>query len=192
MKIITVGSIKGGTGKTSVLILLARALAKSGCKDLLIDLDINDSLTSVLKPKNLSEIDVLENKHIAAALLSTKDDFADYIIPSNYPGIDLLRNHLQLSRVNFTQNLLKNKITVSGLADKYDYIIIDTPATYYALHIMAYQADVRQTVRHYRRQYTDVRHRVSERSQRLPPTVNAGCALYHGPVIFSLISGRQT
>lgn len=140
MKIITVGSIKGGTGKTSVLILLARALAKSGRKGLLIDLDINDSLTSVLKPKNLNEIDVLENKHIAAALLSTKDDFADYIIPSNYPGIDLLRNHLQLSRVNFTQNLLKNKITVSGLADKYDYIIIDTPATYYALHIMAYQA----------------------------------------------------
>ena len=143
MKTITIGSIKGGTGKTSVLVLLARLLARTasrfGKKVLLIDLDINDSLSSVLKPKNSGEADRLGNRHVAAALLSVKDDFADYIIPSNYPCIDLLQNHLQLSRVNFTQNLLKNKIKAAALEGMYDYIMIDTPATYYALHIMAYQ-----------------------------------------------------
>ena len=44
--VISFTSIKGGTGKTHIAILLAKALAAAGKKVLLIDSDLNNSLSS--------------------------------------------------------------------------------------------------------------------------------------------------
>ena len=43
--VITVSSIKGGVGKSSVVILLANNLASRGHKVLVIDMDLNNSAT---------------------------------------------------------------------------------------------------------------------------------------------------
>lgn len=139
MKIISTASIKGGTGKTTVLLLVSRAIASTGKKCLIIDLDVNNSASRAFMPQNVREYDLMGKKNAAAALLSTEDDFLEYIVPSIVPNIDILRSHPQLTRVNFTQMLLKNKIQKSSLAEEYDYVFIDTPATYYSLHVMAYQ-----------------------------------------------------
>jgi len=140
MKVVTFGSIKGGTGKSSIQLLVERALAKSGYKCLAIDLDTNNSTSSALKPKDLKEQDVTGSKNIASALLSDDKDISNCIIHSNYPNIDIIRNHVKITRVKFSLRLLKNKIEGSNFSDKYSFIFIDTPACYYDLHAMAYEA----------------------------------------------------
>ncbi len=138
MKIISLAAIKGGTGKSTMSVLLARILAASKHKVLLIDLDVNNSASIALLPDNHRELDPVGNKNIAAALLSTENDIEQRILPSCYPGIDLLRSHLQLTRVNPTQFLLRNKLRASSLPDTYDYVIVDTPGAYYGIHLMAF------------------------------------------------------
>lgn len=138
MKIISFAAIKGGTGKSTMSVLIARILAASAQKVLLIDLDVNNSASIALLPDNHRELDPVGNKNVAAALLSTENDMEQRILPSCYPGIDLLRSHLQLTRVNPTPYLLRNKLRGSNLSEIYDYIIIDTPGAYYGIHLMAF------------------------------------------------------
>lgn len=143
MKVIVYVNIKGGVGKTSVLTLSARAIAKSrreGKKVLLIDLDPNNTLGSVFIPQNIKKIDPQNTKLVSNALLSQADDLADFIIPSHYPNIDLLRSSPALTRVFPSANQLAMKLKNPRLAETYDYIFIDTPATYSQIHIMALQA----------------------------------------------------
>lgn len=140
MKIITSGCIKGGTGKTSTLIMVARALAKSKKRVLLIDLDTNMSATSVLRTLEWRQQDPKNVKNIAAALLSSDTDFTDHILPSIFANLDIMGSTPLLTRVNFAQMLLFNRIKKSTLADKYDYVLVDTPGSYHSLHVMAFQA----------------------------------------------------
>lgn len=143
MKTIAYVNIKGGVGKTSTIVLTSRAVARSrknGRKILNIDLDPNNTLGSVFIPKNIKEIDPQNAKLVSNALLSPNDDLADYIIPSRYPNIDLLRSSPALTRVFPSPNLLLNKLRNSEITETYDYVFIDSPATYGQIHIMALQA----------------------------------------------------
>ena len=66
MKTISFGSLKGGTGKSSLALLTARRLASAGKKVLVVDFDINNSASFVLTPDNLSQLDPQNRKHLAA------------------------------------------------------------------------------------------------------------------------------
>ena len=170
MKTIGFVSEKGGTGKSTSLILVSRATAEQVCelceqeasvdlaegrgqelsseadikltnRVLVIDLDTLGSTTMHFLPDDLREQDPYGKKHVAAAMTDERDDnLRDYIIASSYIGIDLLRCSDSIRRIAFTQNLIRNKIRVSKLEDFYDFIFIDTPATYNPLHISALTA----------------------------------------------------
>lgn len=140
MKIIASGCIKGGTGKTSTLIMVARALAKSSRRTLFIDLDTNQSATSVLRQNDWRTLDPRNIKNAAAALLSSDTDFAEHAMPSIFEHLDLMGSTTLLTRVNFAQMLLLNRIKKSSLASSYDYVLVDTPGSYHSLHVMAFQA----------------------------------------------------
>lgn len=158
MKTISFGAIKGGTGKSTTLTLVSRATAKwlseyynqeeysneQKKKVLVIDLDVNASVSAAFMPKEIRDIDPMGVKNAAAALLDDDDgNLLKYIVKSNYNGIDLIRTNDNLRRINFTSQQLLNKIRESNLAEYYDFIFIDTPATYNTLHIMAYTASDR-------------------------------------------------
>ncbi len=143
MIVASFGAVKGGTGKTTSLVLTGRCLAKAGKKVLTVGLDVNSSLEQTFNPANLGDIDRDNKRHIAACLMnvSRMDDMSDFIIPSNTKNIDILRVDSSLTRVNFNSPyLLKNKIRESGLDKLYDVVLLDTPANYFALHIAAFNA----------------------------------------------------
>jgi chromosome partitioning protein len=138
MKIITFGSLKGGTGKTSITLFVARVLAACGYKILVIDLDLNNSTSFTLMPENIRETDRLGQLHIAAALQS--DNLFAFAVPSNTENIDLIRSSLYLVDLRtISVNRLKNLLDASDQSE-YDYVIIDQPPTYDNITLMANEA----------------------------------------------------
>lgn len=143
MKIITFGSLKGGVSKTTTALLCAYCLAKAGKKILFIDGDINNSSSWTLTPENKNELDPQNRKHIAAALQG--ENLLDYVIPSNTEGIDLIPSSfylvdLRTIKQNRFKSLVKSATLHFSLAEKYDYIIIDTAPTYDNITMMFYEA----------------------------------------------------
>lgn len=143
MKTITFGSLKGGVSKTTTALLSAYCLAMAGKKILFIDGDINNSSSWTLTPENKNELDPQNRKHIAAALQG--ENLLDYVIPSNTEGIDLIPSSLYLVDLrtinqNRFKSLVKSATLHFSLAEKYDYIIIDTAPTYDNITMMFYEA----------------------------------------------------
>lgn len=143
MKTITFGSLKGGVSKTTTALLCAYCLAKAGKKILFIDGDINNSSSWTLSPENKNELDPQGRKHIAAALQG--ENLLDFVIPSNTEGIDLIPSSLYLVDLrtinqNRFKSLVKSATLHFSLAEKYDYIIIDTAPTYDNITMMFYEA----------------------------------------------------
>ena len=143
MKTITFGSLKGGVSKTTTALLCAYCLAKAGKKILFIDGDINNSSSWTLSPENKDELDPQGRKHIAAALQG--ENLLEFVIPSNTEGIDLIPSSLYLVDLrtinqNRFKSLVKSATLHFSLAEKYDYIIIDTAPTYDNITMMFYEA----------------------------------------------------
>lgn len=139
MRVITFGSLKGGTGKSSLALLAARRIASAGKKVLVVDFDINNSTSFSLSPDNeyLSQIDPQNRKHLAAALQS--ENLMDYVIPSLFENIDLIRSSLYLVDLRtLSQFRFKNLINTIP-EGTYDYIIVDTAPTYDNLVLNAYE-----------------------------------------------------
>ncbi len=120
--IITTSSWKGGTGKTTLNILLVNLLAGRGYKILIIDLDSNCSISMVYDRlfQYKTTMDFLQGGEPGIAKVNENID----IIPSHL-------NIVQLSNVMDTQ--LRAQIRKHGLHEKYDFIIIDPPG-YWGSH----------------------------------------------------------
>jgi len=133
MKSICFSSIKGGTGKSSLCILVANYAASAGYRVLVADLDLQNSATSYY----LNSSDEADQKNIASMLHTER--LAENIIPSNYPGIDLLASSLDLVKLRaIGDRTLKRILSVSNLV--YDFLIIDTAPTYDNLVLNALNA----------------------------------------------------
>jgi len=123
MKTICFSSIKGGTGKSSLCILTANYAASAGYSVLVTDLDIQNSATSYY----LDSPEEADRRNIAA-VFHTEHIFEN-ILPSNYPGIDLLASSLDLVKFRaIGERTLKRILETSALP--YDFLFIDTPPTY--------------------------------------------------------------
>jgi len=135
LKIITAGTLKGGTGKTATLFNLAGLLAEEH-KILLIDCDPQTNLSLNcgvdITVKNLKTvIDIFEDYPAAKAEeLIFKNPVKELknidIIPS---GIRLTSTELQIVSRAGRENILKNFISSSienGALSGYDYILMDT------------------------------------------------------------------
>lgn len=127
---VAVGILKGGFGKTTTAVNLARELAERNERALVVDLDDNGHLTLDLGWREMFERD--ENH--AEAVLLDGDDPMQYIEPVA-SGLDLFPAHTELESVQnalkdatMGSTRLKTHVVDEMLGTAYDYIIVDTPA----------------------------------------------------------------
>lgn len=123
MKIISFFNQKGGTGKTTTVFNVGKAISMKGFKVLLIDLDSQGSLTySFGENADNLDFNVLD-------LLKEKIKFQDLLISKN--NIDLLPCNLdassadmELAGVAGRESMLKHQLEYIS---EYDYVLIDCP-----------------------------------------------------------------
>ena len=125
--VVSFASIKGGTGKTNIAILLAKCLAAAGKRVLLIDFDLNNSLSFHFI--NEDEMEQTRGLNIATALSDESNDLCDYMVPTRTPGVDIIASTPYLSDLR-TLNEKRLKRMIPTLYGKYDICIIDCPPTY--------------------------------------------------------------
>ena len=140
MRIIAFLNQKGGTGKTTTCINVGAALARSGRKVLLVDMDPQGSLSQSAGFDELSDGDVttyevLKGSDINGAV-KMKHDRASYdILPTD---IRLSAGEIELVSVDRRNYLLKDAL--SCLKKNYDYILIDCPPSLNVFTIMSLTA----------------------------------------------------
>jgi chromosome partitioning protein len=124
MKTIAINSIKGGTGKSTLSVLLINALVGSGYKCLVMDADAsNNSLSFYLDDS--TEFQAAQGKTIFNLFMGEK--VADCVSAIN-DKLDLIRGDVRLNEFRSTDSLKRLKRSLTGL--DYDYCIIDTSPTY--------------------------------------------------------------
>jgi chromosome partitioning protein len=121
VKTITIGTIKGGDGKSSLCILLSRYLASIGKRVLTIDLDVQNSTSFSLLPDGDPK-----GRHIVRAII--EDDMAGQTIPLG-PCHWLVQCDYKLTQLR-TMSAQTIKACLSKVGGEYDYCLIDTPPYY--------------------------------------------------------------
>lgn len=126
MKVITIASLKGGVGKTTLSIFLSQAFAKSKKKVLAIDLDHNNNLTDYFLRNET--VESIQEKNIAKVLKGSLK-IQDSIFTTEF-GVDVIPSVPELSQIAFellfdTAVPLRFESQLKTLP--YDFIVIDTP-----------------------------------------------------------------
>ena len=134
--VITISSIKGGVGKSSTVLLLANNLAARGRKVLVVDMDLNNTVTIyyTMGIGKISEICERQNISLAYAQVSLDGN----IISSRRKNIDIVPSSLRLVDQRSTEDIRLKMILqkVKG----YDDILTDTSPTYDSLVLAALRA----------------------------------------------------
>ena len=127
-KIITFSSWKGGTGKTTLCVLIALLLAALKKAVLLVDLDSNCALSKCFgqELKDFTSMDLLSGTGFQG-----ENKFRGIYRAREY--IDIIPSHLKnILLNNITDRQLKNALRKLDIS-AYDYIIIDPPG-YWGAH----------------------------------------------------------
>lgn len=127
---VSVGVLKGGFGKTTTAINMARELAHRNGSALVIDLDDNGHMTRQL---GFEDEFTSEVNHTQRVLVDSEEPIQ--YITNVVDGLDLFPAHTELESV---ENELRNATMGSArlrkhlvdplLGDEYDYIVVDCPA----------------------------------------------------------------
>jgi len=125
--VISFTSIKGGTGKTHIAILLAKCFAAAGKKVLVIDCDLNNSLSFHFLTEEMFERTKKQN--IASALSKEENNLCDYAVPTITEGVDIIASTPYLADLR-TLSEKRLKRMIPTLYSKYNVCIIDCPPTY--------------------------------------------------------------
>ncbi|ODR79742.1 chromosome partitioning protein ParA [Haladaptatus sp. W1] len=127
---VSVGVLKGGFGKTTTAINLARELAHRNGSALVVDLDDNGHMSQNL---GFTEQYSAEENHAEAVLINGEDP-TQYIQTVSH-GLDIFPAHVQLEDVQsglkeatMGTTRLKENLINPLLGDKYEYIVVDCPA----------------------------------------------------------------
>ena len=126
-KIIYIGNLKGGVGKTTLSYLLTEVLSTLGFKTCAIDLDVQSNLT-----RQFIEIGV--NQPVFSDVIDKKMTIEDIIINIS-PTLDLIPSSLKNGLIQKTLSIQTpkhyltwfNVLCLNYLRSKYDVIIVDTP-----------------------------------------------------------------
>lgn len=123
-KIIAVVNNKGGVGKTTTVANLGYAWARSGRKVLLVDLDSQANLTTLVDTIPIDEHDRI--------IYDSLIDRTAPVIDKVEPNLDVVPSGLSLS--NYERDSSKDSLWIYSLKDvlsfvqdSYDYIILDCP-----------------------------------------------------------------
>jgi chromosome partitioning protein len=123
-RIVAIANQKGGVGKTTTAVNLAVALAQSGQRVLLIDLDPQGNATSGLTPeatKSGTIYDSLVSRRPLGEVIRESRPSLD-LAPSS---TDLVGAEIELATMEGRERRLKAEL--SSQSDKYNFVLIDTP-----------------------------------------------------------------
>lgn len=126
MKIYSVLNQKGGSGKSSLTILIALSLAAIGKKVIIVDCDPQGGSTSLLSP--------LENEDISRPglfdIICANASISNTIIPvkRNDLSFDLIPSDCRLDQIAFNMDPYSLKRIFKNF-NTYDYMILDNPPT---------------------------------------------------------------
>jgi len=124
MKTIAINSIKGGTGKSTLAVLLIKALTKAGFRCLVMDADSsNHSLSFFLADQE--EVNPIQDKTIFHLFIGEPLQDCVKHISEN---LDLVSGDVRLNEFRSTDSMKRVKRSLQE-AD-YDFTIIDTSPTY--------------------------------------------------------------
>jgi chromosome partitioning protein len=126
-KIIYIGNLKGGVGKTTIAYLLINSISMLGLKTCAIDLDVQANLT-----RQYLNIDV--NQPVFYDVIDNKINIADVIIQLS-PTLDFIPSSLKNSLIQKSLSMQSpkhhltwfNSLCLDFLRSKYDVILVDTP-----------------------------------------------------------------
>lgn len=138
--IISIGSQKGGVGKTTTSLALAAGLAHKGKKVLLIDVDYQANSSKVLLP-DYQRLDVQDTAY--ATILERKPLT---VHKTAIPNLEIVPSHILLSNADLTlitaldNRAQRLKIQLEKVRGMWDYILIDCPPSIGWLTLNAFTA----------------------------------------------------
>jgi chromosome partitioning protein len=141
-RIFTISNQKGGVGKTTTVVNLSAALAKSGARVLVIDLDPQGNASTALSVEHRegtpSVYDVIvDDKELDEVVQKSPEFDGLFVIPAT---IDLAGAEIELvSMVAREQRLSRSLVTFLDEYD-FDYVLIDCPPSLGLLTINAFVA----------------------------------------------------
>lgn len=140
-RVAAVANEKGGVGKTAVAINLGAALAKTGMRVLLVDMDPQHNAGSGLG------IEIGEDEPSVYDLITDpeKHNAEDVILPTRWKGLELLPSHIDLSGaevelVDSPGREERLKTALNPLINDYDAVLMDTPPSLSLLTINVFAA----------------------------------------------------
>ncbi len=134
-KVICFANNKGGSGKSTTCSNVGYGLTLLGKKVLLVDGDMQLNLyLSFFSEEMVLEYARSEQNHYYA--IKQQKDLSDYIIHTQYPGLDLIPSSTLMSSIEYElftkwqrEYILKKCLEKIKSDSDYDYILIDCPPT---------------------------------------------------------------
>lgn len=126
-KVIYIGNLKGGVGKTTLSYLLSDSLSTLGLKTCIIDLDVQANLTNQyinISPEQPVFFDLIDGKKgISDIIIKINDTLS--IVPSSLRN-SLIEKALTLQTPKHYLSWF-NSLCLDYLREQYDVILVDTP-----------------------------------------------------------------
>jgi chromosome partitioning protein len=125
--VISVLSIKGGTGKTNLAVQLANCLGAAEKSVCFIDADYTDAGSKFYLTERTAKL--ANEKNIYEALQNANNNLAEYMLETDRKGVRFIPSSRYVDKLSNTPDI-KLKDVLSSLAGMYDFVIIDSPPHY--------------------------------------------------------------